>query len=171
MCITINIVIGEKTIDLSYPIGYPRKEIVVMSMFGNNTQYEIKESINLKLIGCGENPILNGTYTLRQLSAFVERGMIITDLNNHPQVIKTDKLAKITEMTFNFNELDNGNNLEDGRPSNTLFKYHVSSYGKFTHVKPHTPQYKKLKNGEFTFLTLKITNQNNNIITNGSEQL
>ena len=89
MCITINNVIGEKTIDLSYPIGYPRKEIVVMSMFGNNTQYEIKESINLKLIGCGEKPMLNGTYTLRELSAFVERGMIITDLNNHPQVIKT----------------------------------------------------------------------------------
>ena len=142
-----------------------------MSMFGNNTQYEIKESINLKLIGHGEKPILNGTYTLRELSAFVERGMIITYLNNHPQVIKTDKLAKSTEMTFNFNELDNGDYLEDGRPSNTLFKYHVSSYGEFTHVEPHTPQYKKLKNGEFTSLTLKIMNQNNNIITNGSEQL
>ena len=125
---TINNVIGEKTIDLFYHIGCPIKEIVVMSMFGNNTQYEIKESFNLKLIGHGEKPILNGTYTLRELSAFVERGMIITYLNNHPQVIKTDKLAKITEMTFNFNELDNGDYHEDGRPSNNLFKYHVSSY-------------------------------------------
>ena len=34
----------------------------------------------------------------------------------------------------------------------------------FTRFKPHTPQYKKLKNGEFTSLTLNIMDQNNNII-------
>ena len=32
---------------------------------------------------------------------------------------------------------------------------------------PQTPQYSKLKNGEFTSLTLRITDQNNNIITYG----
>ena len=30
-----------------------------------------------------------------------------------------------------------------------------------------TPRYKRLKNGEIVSLTLRITDQNNNIITNG----
>ena len=32
---------------------------------------------------------------------------------------------------------------------------------------PQTPQYKALKYGEIVSLTLKITDQNNNIISNG----
>ena len=35
--------------------------------------------------------------------------------------------------------------------------------------KPQNPQYKKLKNGEFTSLNLRITDQNNNIITDGPQ--
>ena len=70
-------------------------------------------------------------------------------------------------MIFNLDELDNSNNLEDGRPSNTLFTYYVTSYGVFTHFEPRTPQYKKLKNGEITSLTLRITDHNDKIITNG----
>ena len=99
MYITIDNVIGEKAIYLYYPI-HPRKEITVISMLSDNIQYEIKEPINLKLMAGSEKKILNGTYTLRESSTFVERRMIITDLNNHPQVIKTAKLAKITEMIF-----------------------------------------------------------------------
>ena len=37
----------------------------------------------------------------------------------------------------------------------------------FTHFEPQTPQYRKLKNGEFTSLTLRITDQNNNVIADG----
>ena len=33
--------------------------------------------------------------------------------------------------------------------------------------KPQNPQYKKLKNQEFTSLNLRITDQNNNLITDG----
>ena len=36
----------------------------------------------------------------------------------------------------------------------------------FTHFEPATPRYKRLKNGEIVSLTLRITDQNNNIITN-----
>ena len=43
----------------------------------------------------------------------------------------------------------------------------VSGSKDFTHFKPKTPQYKKLKNGKIVSLTLKITDQNNNIVTNG----
>ena len=34
---------------------------------------------------------------------------------------------------------------------------------------PQSPQYKKLKNGEFTSLNLRITDQNNNVRTDGPQ--
>ena len=70
-------------------------------------------------------------------------------------------------MIFNLDELDNTDNLENGRPSNTLFTCYVSSSEDYTRFESVTPQYRKLKNGEIVSLTLKITDQNNNIITNG----
>ena len=39
----------------------------------------------------------------------------------------------------------------------------------FTHFEPQSLQYKKLKNDTITSLTLAITDQNNNIITDGLE--
>ena len=85
------------------------------------------------------------------------------------QVTKTNKLKGITEITLNLNELNNSNNLKDGRPSNSLLTYYVTSNEDFTHFEPQNPQHKKLKNGEFTSLTLRITDQNNNIITDGPQ--
>ena len=75
----------------------------------------------------------------------------------------------ITEITLNLDELDNSDNLKDGRPSNELFTYHVISNEDFTRFQPQTPQDKKLKNGEFTSLNLRITDQNNNVITDGPQ--
>ena len=37
----------------------------------------------------------------------------------------------------------------------------------FTRFEPQNPQYKQLKNGEFTSLNLRITDQNNKVITDG----
>ena len=81
--------------------------------------------------------------------------------------VKTNKLKGIMKMIINSDELNDSDNLKDGHPSNTLFTYHMDTHKDFTHFKPHTPQYKKLKNGEFTSLNLRITDQNNNIITDG----
>ena len=59
MYITINDVIGEKMIDLSYPIrifgstarrGEANKEIAVISMLSENTQYEMTKPLKLKLV-------------------------------------------------------------------------------------------------------------------------
>ena len=69
----------------------------------------------------------------------------------------------ITEITLNLDELNNSINLKDGRPSNSLLTYYV------TPNEDQNPQYKKLKNGEFTFLTLRITDQNYNDITDGPQ--
>ena len=118
MYITIN----DKRFDLSYPI-YPRKEIAVITMFSDNTQYEIKEPLDLKLKGNDEKQIPSGSYTMRELRAFLERKMILTNLDKDSRVIKTEKFTKITNMIFNLDELDNSDNLEDERPSNTLFTY------------------------------------------------
>ena len=99
------------------------------------------------------------------LEGMVELNKFLVD----NQVTKANKLMGITEMSLNLNELDNSDNLEDGRPSNSLLTYHVTSNEDFTRFEPHTPQYKKLKNEEFTSLTLRITDQNNNIIIDGPQ--
>ena len=54
MYITINDIIGEKTIDLSYPIQNfdSSKEVAVVSSISDNIQYEMTEPFNLRLI-CG----------------------------------------------------------------------------------------------------------------------
>ena len=66
-------------------------------------------------------------------------------------------------MIFNLDELDNTNNLKDGRPSSSLLTYYVTGSEDFTCFEPNIPQYKKLKNGEFISLSLRITDQKNNI--------
>ena len=48
MYITINEAIGEKMIDLSYPI-HPRKEIAVVSMHSNHSQILLQRSIEVLL--------------------------------------------------------------------------------------------------------------------------
>ena len=158
MYIMINDIKGEKRIDLSYPIHLNTiKEIAVIIMLSDNIQYNI---VKLRSV---MNPdtkklIPSGTYAGRKLLS-----MLLVD----DQVIKKNKLKGITEMILNLDELDNTDNLEDGRPSNSLLTYHVTSNEDFTSFEPQTPQYKKLKNGGFTSLTLRITDQNNNIITDG----
>ena len=77
MYITINNTIGEKTTDLSYPIK-SRKEIAVISMFSDNVQYEMTEPLVLKLMGNDKKQVQNGTYTIRELNALVERKFILT---------------------------------------------------------------------------------------------
>ena len=50
MYITFNDIIGEKMIDLSYPIQNfdSSKEVAVISMFRNNIQYEMTEPFNVR---------------------------------------------------------------------------------------------------------------------------
>ena len=169
MHIMINDVIGSKTIDLSYPIRNfgSSKEIAVISMLSENTQYEMTKPLKLTSVDGSEKEVLSKTYTSRELNAFVEGKHINTDLDNHPQIIKTNKLAKVINMSLNLDELNNSDNLKDGHPSNTLFTYYMPGSENFTSFIPQTPRYEKLKYGKIVSLMLKITDQNNNIISNG----
>ena len=171
MHITINDVKGEKRIDLSYPIHSfnTRKEIAVISAFSNNIQYEVVKSHTIidDISPGNKKLILSKTYAGKELISVLEGMIELTQFKNDERGIKTNKLRGITEIILNFDELDNTVNLEDGRPSNVLYRHHVTDSYKFTQLATYAPQYKRLKNGEFTSLTLRITDQNGNIITDG----
>ena len=172
MYIPINNIKGEKRIDLSYSIQNfdSDKEIAVIRMLSDNVQYEIlKLHSVMDPISDTKKMIPKGAYAGRELISMVEGIIELNQFEVDAQVTKTNKLKGITEITLNLNELNNRDNLKDGRPSNELLTYHVTDDKDFTHFEPQTPQYRKLKNGEFTSLTLRITDQNNNVITDGPQ--
>ena len=67
MYITINDIIGSKTIDLSYSIRNfsSSKEIAVIIMLSENTQYEMTKPLKLTLVDGNEKEVLSKTYTSR----------------------------------------------------------------------------------------------------------
>ena len=172
MYIAINDIKGEKTIDLSYQIhsnAMRGKEIAVVSMHISNSQILLHRSIEVVSI-TGKKIMLNkGVYTDKELNSLIGMELKLQMLDSRNDIQRTNKLVKGTKISIGFNELDNSDNLEDGKPSNTLFTYYVTSSERYTLFKPQSPQYKKLKNGTITSLTLAVTNQNNDIITDGLE--
>ena len=172
MYITINNIKGEKRIDLSYSIQNfdSDKEIAVIRMLSDNVKYEIlKLRAVMDPISDVEKTIPSGTYAGRQLLSIVEGIIELNQFEVDDQVIKMNKLKGITEMIINLDELNNSDNLKDGRPSKELLTYNVTDDRDFMCFEPQTPQYRKLKTGEFTSLTLRITGQNNNVITDGPQ--
>ena len=170
MYITISNIKGEKRIDLSYSIQNfdSGKEIAVIRMLSDNVQYQLlKLHSVMDPISNAKKMIPSGTYAGRESLSMLEGMVELNEFLVDDQVTKTNKLEGITEITLNLDELDNSDNLKDGRPSNELLTYHVTDDKDFTRLEPDTPQYKALKNGEFTSLTLTITDQNNNVITDG----
>ena len=67
--------------------------------------------------GC-EKLIRNGTYANRELLCIVEGMVELNQFEVDDQVTKMNKLKGITEITLNLDELNNSDNLKDGRPSN-----------------------------------------------------
>ena len=172
MYITINNIKGEKRIDLSYSIQNfdSDKEIAVFRMLSDNVKYEIlKLRSVMDPVSDTKKMIPKGAYAGRELISMPEGMVELNQFEVDDQVTKTNKLKGITEITLNLDELNNSNNLKDGRPSNSLLTYYVTDDKDFTHFEPQNPQCKKLKNGEFTSLTLRITDQNNNVITDGPQ--
>ena len=125
MYITINDIIGEKTIDLLDPIyrnaerGEVRKEITVVSMFSNNSQILLQKSMEV-LLYMGKKIVLNkGVYMDKELDSLIGTELKSQMLDSCDDVLRTNKLKKITKVAISLNELDNSDNLEDGRPCNT----------------------------------------------------
>ena len=165
MYITINEVTGEKRIGLSYPIK--GKDTAVVSMFSDNVQYWLQGSIEV-LLKTGKKIVLNkGVYMDKELNSLIGTEMRVQMIDSREDVLKTNKLEKVTKMAISLKELNNSDTLKDGQPSNPLFTYYVIGPEYSMHFEPRTPKYKKLKNGEIVSLSRKITDQNNNIITDG----
>ena len=80
MYITINDIKGEKTIDLSYPIC-SSKDIAVINMLSENTQYEMTKPLKLKLVDGSEKEVLSKTYMSRELNTFVEGKHIYREIH------------------------------------------------------------------------------------------
>ena len=74
-----------------------------------------------------------GVYTDKELNSLIGMELKSQMLDSRNDILRTNKLERITIMIISLNELDNSD--EDGRPSNVLF----------------------------------ITDQNNDIITDGLE--
>ena len=143
MYVTINNIKGEKRIDLSYSIQNfdSDKDIAVIRMLSDNVKYEIlKLRSVMDPISDAKKMIPKGAYAGRELISMLEG---IVELNqfevDDDQVTKTNKLKGITEITLNLNELNNSNNLKDGRPSNELLTYHVTDDKDFTRFEPQNP--------------------------------
>ena len=70
--------------------------------------------------------IPSGTYAGRELLSMLEGMVELNQFVVDDQVIKKNKLKGITEITLNLDELNNSDNLKDGRPSNELLTYYVT---------------------------------------------
>ena len=150
MYITINDIKGEKRIDLSCSIQNfdSGKEIAVIRMLSDNVQYQLlKLRSVMDPISNTKKMIPSRTYAGRELLSMLERMVELNEFLVDDQVTKTNKLKGITAMIINLDELNNSDNLKDGHPSSTLLTYHVDAHKDFACFEPHTPQYKKLKNG------------------------
>ena len=138
-------------------------------MHSNNAQILLQRSIEV-LLYTGKKIVLNkGVCMDKELDSLIGTELRSQLPDSCDDVLRTSKLVNVTKITVSLNELDNSDNLEDGKPSNTLFTYFVTTPEYFTHFEPQSPQYKKLKNDTITSLTLAITDQNNDIITDGPE--
>ena len=110
MYITIIDVTGEKRIDLSYPIkgrAGPTEEITVVSMFCDNVQYWLQGHLKVQLKS-GEEIILNKVvYTDKELNALIGLELKSQKIDSRNDVLRTNKLEKVTKMVISLNELNN----------------------------------------------------------------
>ena len=142
MYITIKNIKGEKRIDLSYSIQNfdSGKEIAVIRMLSDNVKYVIlKLCTVMDPISDSKKLIPKGTYASRELLSMLEGIIELNQFEVDDQVTEMNKLKGITEITLNLDELNNSDNLKDGRPSNSLLTYYVTSNEDFTCLKPQKP--------------------------------
>ena len=89
-------------------------------MLSNNVQYWLQGSIEV-LLKTGKKIVLNeGAYMDRELSSLIGTKLKSQMLDSRNDVLRTNKLEKVIKMVISLNELDNSDNLGDGRPSNAL---------------------------------------------------
>ena len=106
MYIIIIDIIGQKRINLAYPIR--GKEVAVASMFSDNIEYD--EFKKPWMLDCGpsSSQIAAGTYTRRELIDLGEGKMEITQFDKDSRIKRMNKSEGITEMVFNLRPGETG---------------------------------------------------------------
>ena len=72
----------------------------------------------------------------KELNSLIGTELKSQMLDSCNDILRTKKLEKVTKMVITLNELDNSDNLEDGRPNNVLFTYYVTSSERSTLFEP-----------------------------------
>ena len=146
MYITINNIKSEKRIGLSYSIKNfdSDKEIAVIRLLSDNVKYEIlKLRAVMDLISDTKKTIPSRTYASRELLSMLEGIIELNEFEVDDQVTKTNKVKGITEIILSLDEFDNSHNLKDGRPSNSLLTYCVTSNEDFSAFRTPKPPVQK----------------------------
>ena len=69
----------------------------------------------------GKKIVLNKwVYTDKELNSLIGTELKSQMLDSGNDILRTNKLERITKMIISLHKLDNSDNLENGRPSNTL---------------------------------------------------
>ena len=91
MFITVNDIIGEKRIDLAYPIQ--GKEVAVVIMLSDNVQYWLQGSMRILLKTGNEIDLKKGIYTDKELNALI--GLELkSQMDDSNDVLRENKLEK-----------------------------------------------------------------------------
>ena len=105
----------------------------------SNSQILLHRSIEF-LLKTGKKIVLNkGVYMVKELNSLIATELKLQMLDSHDDIQRTNKLVNGTKITISLNELNNSDSLEDGKSSNTLFTYFVTSSEYFTHFEPPIP--------------------------------
>ena len=120
------------------------KEITVIRMLSNNVIYEILKLCSvMDPISDTKKMIPKGAYAGRELISMLEGMVELNQFEVDDQVTKMNKLKGITEITLNLDELNNSDNLKDGRPNNSLLTYYMTSNEDFMRLEPTKPPVQK----------------------------
>ena len=75
----------------------------------------------------------------KELDSWIRMELKSQMLDSCDDVLRTNKLKKITKVAISLSKLNNPDNLEDAGPSNTLFTYYVTSFEYYMHFEPRNP--------------------------------
>ena len=139
-------------IDLSYSIQNvdTDKEIAVIRMLSDNLKHEILK-LRSVMDPISDAKKTRGTYASRELLSMLEGIIELNQFEVDDQVAKMNKLKGITEITLNLDELNNSDNLKDGRPSNSLLTYYVTSNEDFYTFRTQKPPVQETKKWRIYF--------------------
>ena len=104
----------------------------------------------------GKKIVLNkGVYSDKELNSLIGTEMRVQMIDSREDVLRTNKLENVMKMVISLNELNNSDNLEDGRPSNTLFIYYVTGLNILRILNPAPLNIRNLKVALLTFCPCK----------------